>query len=181
VHDGLIQAALELFIDRGFDATTIDDVAARADVSRRTFFRYFQSKEDCVLAWADQICAEILRGLEQRPAREPPWLAFRAVAVEVLAVYQRDRDHFYPLESLIATTPTIRAARRGRMGLFADAVAHAFARRMGLDVRRHVLPRAIAHAANGVLTASVDTWLARGGKGSLVKLIDEAFGAFEIS
>src|SRR5688500_4139270 len=135
VHDGLIQAALELFIDRGFDATTIDDVAARADVSRRTFFRYFQSKEDCVLAWADQICAEILRGLEQRPAREPPWLAFRAVAVEVLAVYQRDRDHFYPLESLIATTPTIRAAKRERMGPFADVCASDVARRDGSEAR----------------------------------------------
>src|SRR5205085_1024240 len=65
----LESAALDLFCERGFDAVTIDDIASAADVSRRTFFRYFASKEDVILS-------DHPRRLDELQATSPPpWVA----------------------------------------------------------------------------------------------------------
>ena len=56
-RERLTRAAMALFLERGFEATTLDDIAAAADISRRSFFHYFDSKEDVVFAWHEEITA----------------------------------------------------------------------------------------------------------------------------
>src|ERR1043166_5369694 len=67
----LEEAALKLFTEKGFDAVTIDDIAASADVSRRTFFRYFASKEDVILADHPKRLGELQAALDRPPADAP--------------------------------------------------------------------------------------------------------------
>src|SRR5207245_9584963 len=71
------EAALSLFNERGFDAVTIDDIASAADVSRRTFFRYFASKEDVILSDHPRRLDELQAALDRRPAEEPALTALR--------------------------------------------------------------------------------------------------------
>jgi AcrR family transcriptional regulator len=69
-RERLTRAAMALFLERGFEATTIDDIAAAADVSRRSFFHYFASKEDVVAAWQEGAAAALVAEVVARPAGE---------------------------------------------------------------------------------------------------------------
>jgi AcrR family transcriptional regulator len=71
-RQALREAAHRLFAEKGFSATTIDDIAAAADVSRRTFFRYYDSKDDLLRTDAADLLPVVLAALRARPAGEPP-------------------------------------------------------------------------------------------------------------
>ena len=66
-------AALRLFAERGYEETTISDIAAAAEVSPRTFFSYFPSKEDVVFAEMDERLADVRAGLAERPPARRRW------------------------------------------------------------------------------------------------------------
>src|SRR5215831_6067518 len=74
----LEDAALALFEQQGFERTTVEEIAAACDVSPRTFFRYFATKEQ-LLHGDDSEFAAVLDDLERRPATEPPLRSVRAV------------------------------------------------------------------------------------------------------
>src|ERR1700684_2823085 len=69
-RERLTRVAMALFLDRGFEATTLDDIAAAADISRRSFFHYFASKEDVVFAWQEDITAALTAAIASRPVGE---------------------------------------------------------------------------------------------------------------
>src|SRR6478609_8652693 len=75
-------AALQLVAERGLDHVSVDDIAARADVSPRTFFNYFSSKDEAVLGLDPEAIHRQVRALHDRPAAESPVEALRAVARE---------------------------------------------------------------------------------------------------
>ena len=69
-RERLTRVAMALFLERGFEATTLDDIAAAAEISRRSFFHYFASKEDVVLAWQDGSTDALVTAIAERPAAE---------------------------------------------------------------------------------------------------------------
>src|SRR6266511_4728960 len=73
----LSDAAFRLFAERGFDETTIEDIVEQVEVSPRTFFRYFDSKEDVVIGFFDDLGLELWAMLESRPDKEAPFSALR--------------------------------------------------------------------------------------------------------
>src|SRR5438874_11702470 len=82
-RDAIVSAALELFEQRGFHETTVDDIAARADIAPRTFFRYFPTKEAVLFPDADAKSNWIMGALAARPADEHPFASLLAVVGEL--------------------------------------------------------------------------------------------------
>src|SRR5688500_19540599 len=100
----LEEAALALFCERGFDAVTIDDIAAAADVSRRTFFRYYASKEDVILSDHPKRLDELHAALNRRPADEPALTALRHAVLSLAGTYEEQRDHMLARSRLVPDT-----------------------------------------------------------------------------
>ncbi|PRX97238.1 TetR family transcriptional regulator [Allonocardiopsis opalescens] len=83
----LIDAALDLFLEHGYETTTVDAVAAAVGVSQRTFFRYFPNKDEVVLTPFGELGAAITEALRARPAQEPPLAALHAAARTALTAH----------------------------------------------------------------------------------------------
>src|SRR5690349_21881808 len=82
VRAELAEIALRMFADRGYEETTVDDIAVAAGLSKRSFFRYFPSKEDAVFGDVEELADRVAEAVRARPAEEPPWAVLRAVLCE---------------------------------------------------------------------------------------------------
>ena len=124
--------ALRLFRDRGYAATTVDDIAAAAEVSRSTFFRYFPSKEDVVLF--DDVDPLMARAFAEQPAGTPLLAALRrsfVTAFDRLAPDKRELEEVRM--ELVRTVPELSAAVRERGGMGVDVIAAAVAAEFDRD------------------------------------------------
>ncbi|MDP9397831.1 MAG: TetR/AcrR family transcriptional regulator [Actinomycetota bacterium] len=166
------ESALGLFVEKGYDATTVEEVAAVAGVSHMTFFRHFPTKEAVVESDDyDPLIAELIR---RCPAEEHPLDALRAALAEGLAaVYDVHRDVLLVRTRLILTTPALRAHRADNQyateRLFADALAARGGGGSTFDLRVH------AAAALAALTVALSSWVDSGGAEHLPDLVDRAF------
>jgi AcrR family transcriptional regulator len=86
----IANAAKELFLKHGFAATTIEEIAAAADISKRSFFDYFPAKEDVVLAWHEEFQSAFIANLLKRPASEASIVAVQEALIETLGKYDLD-------------------------------------------------------------------------------------------
>ncbi|WP_196440889.1 TetR family transcriptional regulator [Planomonospora sp. ID67723] len=115
----LIDAALDLFAVQGYEATTVDQIAAAADVSPRTFFRYFATKDDVALSLPVDGQEVLLRELAARPAEEPPFVALsnamRAVVTELQEGDLAETRRFLKARELVESTPALFAGSVRRM------------------------------------------------------------------
>jgi mycofactocin system transcriptional regulator len=154
----LEQAAFGLFAARGFDATTVDDIAAAAGIGRRTFFRYFASKND--IPWgAFELELERMRDrLKACPADVPVMDAIR----EALVDFNRVDEAQVPLHrrrmELILRVPTLFAHSTLRFTAWREVIAEFVAARTGQRAGQ-LAPQAIAHAVLGVAVAAYEHWL----------------------
>lgn len=174
VRDELAEAALKLLAFQGFEETTIDQIAASAGVSRRTFFRYFQSKEDVIVESLGDVGEELRAALDARPADEPPTMAVR----QALSVFE-DACAEYPekvlrLTKLILHTPALNARYLERQAEWKTDLAASLARRSHAsdDDLRPVVTAGVAFAA---LDVALRAWVAGGGKRNLGALLDDTF------
>ena len=178
------RVALELFAERGFSHVTVEDIAAAAEVSPRTFFNYFPSKE-AVLFGADPGRAEELRmrlvhDLPGRSALE----VLRAVLVDraghiaaELAELGGDPARWAAQVKAAQADPQLRAAQAAHMAQVESSFAGALAERLGTDPDRDPYPLLLASAATAVLRATMTFWAAGGGTVPLERLAAAAFGA----
>ncbi|MGJ6962389.1 TetR family transcriptional regulator [Streptosporangium sp. G11] len=115
----LVDAALALFQEQGYEATTVDQIAAAVDVSPRTFFRYFATKEDVALSLLDDGQEVMLAELATRPAEEPPFVALsHAVRAMVTVLEEGDHDdtaRFLKAHEVIDSTPALFAGSVRRL------------------------------------------------------------------
>jgi AcrR family transcriptional regulator len=174
-HEQITEAALRLFAERGFDGTTIDEIAAAADVSRRTFFRYFARKEDVILDWKRRTAAELSAALDARPADEAPLEAVHRALATVAAGYGEQPELTLGLMRVFESGPDLRA---GADYPAWDAVlTDGIARRVGVDPLRDQMPRLVVTVGFAVFSATVQSWAESGGRGDLLAQLDEGFAA----
>lgn len=171
-----IQAAgLHLFATQGYDATTCEQIAAAAEVSPATFFRYFPTKEDVVLA--DRYDDLIVALLHDRPAAESPIEAVRrSLAAGLEAVYATDADIIRQRLRLVLSVPALRARLYEQQRATASVLAGELAGRMG-GTPDDLEVRAVAAAIAGAASAAVETWADHGG--DLPAVMDRAMAALQ--
>lgn len=125
----LVRSAQRLFVEQGFDRTTVDEIAAAAGVSRRTFFHYFASKEDVVLARGADFERELLEAIRIAPPDEP-LLAVAERAV-IAALGQFDIEEATVIGQLQRENPILRERSQGKYERLEQAIAAALAERTG--------------------------------------------------
>lgn len=167
--------ALELFTDRGYDATTVDDLAAAGGVGRRTFFRYFPTKLDVVLGQLDEQRDALARALAEDPADPDPVGAARRAFAEVNRYDPGELPALRRRLRLIVDVPELEARATVRYRDWERLLAADAAGRWGVPtdaLRPQVLARAEVAAMRGVFAV----WLDRP-EVPLEALVAEAFDA----
>jgi len=169
-RDRIRASALRLFREQGYDATTVEQIAAAAGVSHMTFFRYFPAKEDVALS--DSYDPMIAAQLAQTPASWPLVQRIRAVLVQGLQrVYDTDRDALLAQNTLIVSTPVLRER------LWASQMATQQHILQALDPRPSFQTRVIVAACLAAASTAVLTWVENNGTPELPDLINQAFDA----
>lgn len=170
----LARAALRLFREQGFAQTTVDDIAAAANVSRRTFFRYFRSKEEVFIVDPDGKIAAMHIALAEGPPDEPTLDALRRGALAMTEAYW-DPELTHEVVELMEREPAIVAAAAAYQVRFVDELAHEVAVDMGVDDRFDPRPRILAFAAISMMRSAVAGWLGDEGSGSPMEQAARAF------
>ncbi|EGE42668.1 regulatory protein TetR [Streptomyces sp. ACT-1] len=178
VSDELTEAALQLMAREGFDAVTVDAIAAEAGVSKRTFFRYFASKEDVVVQFLADMGAGMHAELAARPPAEPPSTALRHAVWVAMAACADGAEHSgraLRVVQLILRTPALRARFLEHQGQWRDDLAAETARRRGLDPEADLYPRLAAGAALVAFDTVLRRWSDSDGAEDPAALTDRAF------
>jgi AcrR family transcriptional regulator len=166
-RDRIRASALRLFGEQGYDATTVEQIAAGAGVSHMTFFRYFPAKEDVVLS--DSYDPLIAATLASTPASWPVVRRIRTVLAEGLKeVYDTDRDILLAQNKLIVATPALRDR------LWADQIRTQQLILEALGDSRFPT-RVMVAACLAAASTAILTWVENDGTPELPDLIDQAF------
>ncbi|MEU9243340.1 TetR/AcrR family transcriptional regulator [Streptomyces shenzhenensis] len=180
VQKEITDAANALFLERGYEETTIGDIAAAVGMSQRSVFRYFPTKEDLVVGKFDFVADDMLQALRERPAGEPVWESMRRI-FDLLVPYvdaPGRRQVAEPMQRIVFSTPTLLASYLQKLQLLQDTADTALRERAAAaGVPYHdsdPTPRAIVGAAFACLLAAQHAWLAGGAEGTFATAIDRA-------
>ncbi|WP_437050229.1 TetR family transcriptional regulator [Streptomyces sp. enrichment culture] len=179
-RDALLRAALELFTARGYERTTVDEIAEAVDVSQRTFFRYFASKEEAAFFVSRLAEARFVDALRARPADETPLEALRRALAESWESIGEAIEQLVPLElhmrfyRVIESTPALLAAHLRRAAELEEEIARVIADREGLDVDADPRPRVAVAVFGAVIRVTERIWSA-GDEATLGALRDLTF------
>ncbi len=175
----LVDAAVELFTRQGFDATTVEDIAAAANVSPRTFFRYFANKEEVLFHRREDDLAHLEGALAKRPDDEPVLHSVREAVVSYVSRYQEDPEFHLLRFRLISESRTVEAYVWHVHTEWIQVLAEGVARRTGLHPVRDIFPNLLAGAATQAIRATFVTWAISKGRLDITELMREAFGLME--
>jgi AcrR family transcriptional regulator len=169
------RVAMRLFLERGFDAVTVDEIAAVAEVSHRTFYRYFSSKEDLVLRDVREFLDEMQSALAQRPGSESVIESIRAVILQLAEAYEADADEDRQRVTLLLETPSLQHHRQEQLVAFEAALVPLIAGRLSVHPAHDMRPALIAACAGAALRVASESWIADDMKTELAPKVEEAF------
>ncbi|MEV6831050.1 TetR family transcriptional regulator [Amycolatopsis sp. NPDC051102] len=175
-------AAIRLTVERGLDNVRIEDIAAEAGVSTRTFSNYFGSKGEAIVARHHDRARAIAAALRARPAGEPIWDAITQAALQGFALGEPVPDTRVPDQAwveglrLMVAEPTLQGEFQ-KAGAAAEAeFALVVAERTGTDVGRDVYPRLVAGVVGAALNVVTQQWLVAEPSQSLEDILRDVFG-----
>ncbi|MFY7068405.1 TetR/AcrR family transcriptional regulator [Nocardiopsis changdeensis] len=182
VHREIAEAGMALFLDQGFEETTVDQIAEAAGISRRSFFRYFATKEDVVLGDMIERGHRIGAALAARPSGEEPWAAVRAALMALREEASGGPEEELRIGRMLHGTPSLRARSLEKHLAWQEVLVPELARRLreahGLDgVSADHRAAAIIATALTCIDVATDTWLRVDGAVPLEDLWDEAVAA----
>ncbi|MEU4272215.1 TetR family transcriptional regulator [Streptomyces sp. NPDC026092] len=163
-RNALLRVALELFTTQGYEQTTVDEIADAVEVSQRTFFRYFASKEEVAFAVQQTVEERFVQALAERPPEEGPLDALRNAVLSAWDSIGEAIMEVVPVElylrtfQMIESTPSLLATHLRRSMEMEEAVARLVAAREGVDVDGDPRPRIVVAAFSGVMRVTGQLW-----------------------
>lgn len=172
----LAAAILEVFIERGYAAVTVDDAARAAGISRATFFRYFGSKEDVVVASVESAKIDYLAALEALPAEKhfSGWRLLRAAIEPVVETATNEPESLRARLRLIGSEPALKSRLRERRAANTEALTEALA----LYVNDELFARVLATAGLAAVDIAWEEWTPRQGA-DFREIVDGIFERLE--
>jgi AcrR family transcriptional regulator len=177
-------AALGLVADRGYANVTVEEIAEAADVSARTFFNYFPSKEAAVIGHDPDLFDTLHDAVIERPAGESAFEAVRAVVRVRSERFAQEADgvtgdpgEWFRRMKTVQTDPHLRAAHAAHTAAYERVIVTAVAERLGTDPEIDPYPALLAAAAVAASRIAVVYWAKGGGVGTPAPLTDAAFVA----
>ena len=168
----ITDVALELFLAKGFEATTLDEIAATAGISRRTFFYYFRSKDDILLDRADRYIDAVKAAVLANASAGAPIDVVRTALLDISTRVESAQT--VAVARLMQKSEALRARRQqGFLGI-ERVLWEALCELWPAKERRERL-RLIAMVSSGTLRLASEAWLAHGGKRPLAKYIQDGF------
>ena len=174
VRDAIWAAAIDLFAEKGFEETTIDDIADAAGTSRRTFFRHFESKRDLMAQPVVSYGASLTKTIESCPQKASPADLFRHVVLEVAQRTVSD-SRMRKVMEIAAKYPAAREAQLSRVAEVQDGLAETFAKRCKDEVAAHVL----AGLTLSALSLAYRVWFSQGHK-DIVSAVQHVLAEFSV-
>ena len=171
--------AMRLFLERGFEATTMEQIANEAGISRRSLFRYFGTKEDIVLGNLVEAGLAVRDALEARPAGEPPWEALRAAFGSLALDPKYSPERNLAISKMLYGTPSLRAGHFEKQLRWQELLVPNIRMRLGAETGDAADPRAEAIVACALTCLAVanEIWTRSEGEADLAQLFDEAVAA----
>lgn len=171
----LFEAALELFTQRGYESTTVDQIAVQAGVSRRTFFRYHKSKEASVFSYHHERLERFRAYLEQEAHSDGGFGRVRHAFLALAEEYTAERSALVLQQRVIASSASLQSYDLQLDREWEEAIAAALERELEESKRAHLWAGAII----GVVRVVLREWFEGGGRDDLVRLGEEVFDLLE--
>ena len=182
-REALEEAALRLASTRGFESTTIDDIASAAGVSSRTFFRHFETKEDVLLGNQAERLSHVQSLLSARPEGEPILTSVREAILGLAVDDERHHEIRLARARITQASPTVQARSIEHRTQWEDLISTFVADRLGVDQHTDLRPRLVAAATLAALRTAHRQWVGADGRLSLtdlvrqsLELLDHGFG-----
>lgn len=157
VRDALSAAALDLFLTRGFEAVTVEEIANAAGVSRRTFFRYYESKEDVMVETIDIDKEVLFTELAARPLEEPALLAIRNALIPAIEYSLQKSDLVRDTTRLLRETSALRRAVMERRSRVEERIAALMVQRLK-TTKEDSTPMLLAFLTRALYDTAFNAW-----------------------
>jgi AcrR family transcriptional regulator len=169
-HDRLQQAALDLYGERGFEQTTVADIARRAGLTERTFFRYFSDKPEVLFSGAAALQDFIVTRVAGAPDSAAPIDAVTSAVEATSAIFADMREHSVKRQAIIDANPGLRERELIKMSRLAAAIAGTL-RQRGVDDPAATLT---AEAGVAVFKTAFQRWISEPGQQDFAKLVRDS-------
>ena len=171
----LSEQGLKLFTQKGFEETTIDEIVDPLAVSKRTFFRYFATKEDLVFAWYEELTGELVRAMEARPKAEAPFESVCETLLSLLHYYDENPKWALTMTRLAKATPALVGKSFEKRSIWERELAKVLGKRLPNTPTRELTARVTVAAALAAFTCGIDEWTDSRGKADVRACLDRAF------
>ena len=166
----LMQAAMELYSERGYEQTTVAEIARRAGLTERTFFRHFADKREVLFSGSARLQEAMVSAVAGAPESAAPIEAV-AAGIEAASGFLQDRDYSRRRQAIIAANPVLRERELIKMASLASAIAGALRKRGVPDPAASLT----AEAGTAVFRIAFERWIDEGNEKDLPLLIGESF------
>ena len=175
-HLRIQEAARALFVARGYDGTTLEDIAAAANLSRRTLFHYFKSKDDILMSMAGGMGDALVQGLEVQPPGKPPLATMMDAMTDIAAA--QPHDELLIFDKVMRSSEAVLARKRANYIFSEEVLFEAMQRRWPEPAMREEL-RLAANMVVSVVRLSLEQFNREEGKRSLVEVMNDEFSLME--